>query len=108
MRSLSDEAFALYMHETLPEIWHQMGASTFPLNCCTDTCEAIVDDMNRQFEGSYYVIDGEFGGQPHTWIVDDDTEHIYDPTIGQFIAGPAWRIVRPDDPLYVRYVEDPN
>lgn len=100
---LTDLAFGVFMAERLADLWNKVGSDEFPRNSCADTCNAIIDDVTEYFNGSFTIVDGEFKSFPHTWILEEASGKIADPTIGQFVAGPSWRVITPGHYLYRYY-----
>lgn len=100
---LTDLTFGYFMMEILADIWDDVCCDEFPRNACADTCAAIFDLVSERFDGEFTTIDGEFKGSPHTWILETNSGKIVDPTIGQFVAGPAWRVFTPGHYQYKYY-----
>lgn len=100
----TDLAFGDFMDQVLPEIWADVGSDEYPRNACSVSCRTIIGRVREYFDGEFEVVDGEFKSFPHTWIAELESKRILDPTVGQFVSGPAWRVITPGHYLYKYYV----
>lgn len=102
-QELTVPTFDEFMSKHMDEINELIDDPTWPKDYCFDTCATIVDDLRAQFKGRWSMRFGHFDDQGHTWLRDGVSRVIVDPTLGQFVDGPAWRVVVPSDSLYGKY-----
>lgn len=58
----------------------------WPDFCCTWTCAKIIEDLRKEFRGTFELRNGHFDNRGHTWIVQVETGKILDPTVRQFAS----------------------
>jgi hypothetical protein len=98
-------------------------SNRWPVDCCGDTCGAVLDDWwsdghSKGLRGlgrgylwneitGWFVIDWEEERTAaHTWLVDKRSGTIVDPTAGQFLGGDPVRMFAPEHPDAVRYITE--
>lgn len=81
-----------------------LAPTMFPHGCCGWSSEILLEALAVADIGPVNVRlrRGTYTGFGHTWIVTSDDIYI-DPTLGQFVGGPALHIVLPTDEIYTRY-----
>lgn len=81
----------------------------FPERSCLDTCRLLFGDLQatheerlEEVQGWFWDSEAETYSKEHAWLRCGDA--IIDPTIGQFLGGPAWQVVTPESPVYGWYL----
>lgn len=111
--SLAELASALVVLADIARAWADASAQTggdWPDGACVETSVMVRDEMRARcpsVEAEYVWGDLLISGRAfgHAWVALRDGT-IADGTLGQFlIAPPAYRLIRPGDPLAALYVE---
>lgn len=80
---------------------------TWPVGMCDSTCEILLapeEEGGFDWGGRYGLrwrsggFRGEGSNAGHAWLAAEDGT-IVDPTVGQFVPGPALRVILPGDPI---------
>lgn len=75
----------------------------FPYGCCVEASMILHAALDSTYVNAQVrTRSGKYDGRLHQWIEASDGT-IIDPTLGQFVGGPALHIIAPDDVRYGKF-----